>query len=144
MVPEALAAAKALAGEEGVEATVLVLSNPDRLFHEWQRARTAPLRGAPRGSSHLERLVLEHERRASRRHRRGRVEPRTLMARLGARDALRAAWRRPLRTDGASQPEVYAEYGIDPASIVTAALVALGPQRVGRGAARPRHAVTGR
>ena len=42
MVPEALAAADQLAADEGVEATVLVLSSPDRLYRDWQRARTAP------------------------------------------------------------------------------------------------------
>ena len=126
MVPEALAAAEALAGEEGVEATVLVLSSPDRLFHEWQQARTAPLRGAPRGTSHLERLVLEHERE---------LPVVTVvdgsshaLSWLGSALGTRCV---PLGVDRfgqtGSQPEVYAEYGIDPDSIVTAALVALEP-----------------
>ena len=59
MVPEALAAADTLAEDDGVEATVLVLSSPDRLFHDWQQSRTAPLRRVSRTTSHLEQLVVK-------------------------------------------------------------------------------------
>jgi pyruvate dehydrogenase E1 component len=63
IVPEALAASELLAGEEGVEATVLCLSSPDRLYRGWQAASTAPLRGGgPRARSHLQQLVLPGER----------------------------------------------------------------------------------
>src|SRR5262249_58183215 len=49
IVPEALAAAAQLSGDEGVEATVIVLSSPDRLYRGWRDARLRPLRdGSPR------------------------------------------------------------------------------------------------
>ena len=126
MVPETLAAADALAGEEGVEATVVVLSSPDRLFHEWQRSRTAPLRDEPSTPSHLERLIPVSERE---------LPVVTVidgsshaLSWLGSALGTRCV---PLGVDRfgqtGSQPEVYAEYGIDSASIVTAALVALEP-----------------
>jgi len=125
MVPEALAAAELLTADEGVEATVLVLSSPDRLYGDWQRARSAPVRGAPgAGRSHLESLLHEDEQGlpvvtvidgAS--HSLAFVG-----AALGARSVA-------LGVDSfgqtGSQPEVYAAYGIDAASIATAALVAL-------------------
>ena len=50
IVPEALAAAEQLAEEEGVEATVLCLSSPDRLYRDWQASITAP--AARRRGSH--------------------------------------------------------------------------------------------
>ena len=56
--PEALAAATLLAAEEGVEATVLCLSSPDRLYRDWQA--TPRLRRSTvdrRRASHLERLL---------------------------------------------------------------------------------------
>ncbi len=126
MVPETLTAADALAEDEGVEATVVVLSSPDRLFHEWQRNRTAPLRGEPSAPSHLERLVPATERE---------LPVVTVidgsshaLSWLGSALGTRCV---PLGVDRfgqtGSQPELYAEYGIDPASIVTAALVALEP-----------------
>src|SRR5207244_11299593 len=62
IVPEVLAAAEILAEEEGVEATVLCLSSPDRLYRDWQARRAAPLRGTPSETSHLERLVAGDER----------------------------------------------------------------------------------
>ena len=127
MVPEALAAAELLAGEEGVEATVLVLSSPDRLYREWQRAprsrRCAARRAGPRTSSGS---CSPHERGLP-----------VVTVVDGASHAL--AWVGsalgtrcvPLGVDRfgqtGSQPELYAEYGIDADSIVTAALVALEP-----------------
>ena len=62
IVPETLAAAALLAEEEGVEATVLCLSSPDRLYRDWQAQRAAPLRGGTLGASHLERLLTPVER----------------------------------------------------------------------------------
>ena len=127
MVPETLAAAEQLAADEGVEATVLVLSSPSRLYRDWQRSRTAPLRGAatpPR--SHLEGLVRADEHGLP-----------VVTVIDGASHALSfvgaalAARSVPLGVDEfgqtGSQPEVYAAYGIDAAAIATAALVALEP-----------------
>jgi pyruvate dehydrogenase E1 component len=127
MVPETLEAARLLSEDEGVEATVLVLSCPDRLYHEWRRGRVRPLEGggAP-GGSHLDRLVTAEERGApvvtvidAASH---------ALAWLGSALGTRCV---PLGVDRygqtGSQPEVYAAYGIDPAAIVTAALVALEP-----------------
>jgi len=126
MVPEALAAADSLAADDGVDATVIVLSSPDRLYHEWQHARTAPLRGEPTHRSHLEALVPDAERSLpivtvidGSSH---------ALAWLGSALGTRTV---ALGVDRfgqtGSQPEVYAEYEIDAASIVTAALVALEP-----------------
>lgn len=127
IVPEALAAAELLAEEEGVEATVLCLTSPDRLYRGWQAATTAPLRGGgSRAPSHLEQLLLTGER--------GLPVVTVIdgashaLSFLGSALATRCI---PLGVDRfgqtGSQPEVYAEYGIDAASIATAALVALEP-----------------
>jgi pyruvate dehydrogenase E1 component len=127
IVPEALAAATLLAGEEGVDATVLCLSSPDRLYRGWQAAVTAPVRGSSgREAGHLEQLLLPDERGLP-----------VVTVIDGASHALSfvgsALGTRcvPLGVDRfgqtGSQPEVYAEYGIDAAAIVTAALVALEP-----------------
>jgi pyruvate dehydrogenase E1 component len=126
VVPEALAAATLLSEEEGVEATVLCLSSPDRLYRDWQAQRAAPLCGGTLGTSHLERLVASD----------GPGLPVVTvidgashaLAFVGSALGVRSV---PLGVDRfgqtGSQPEVYAEYGIDAASIVTAALVALEP-----------------
>jgi len=127
IVPEVLAAATLLADEEGVDATVLCLSSPDRLYRGWQAAVTAPVRGASgREAGHLEQLLLPNERGLP-----------VVTVIDGASHALSfvgsALGTRcvPLGVDRfgqtGSQPEVYAEYGIDAAAIVTAALVALEP-----------------
>ena len=127
IVPEALAAAELLADEEGVEATVLCLSSPDRLYRGWQAATTAPVRGGgARVRSHLEQLLLPGEQ--------GLPVVTVIdgashaLSFLGSALATRCV---PLGVDRfgqtGSQPEVYAEYGIDTAAIVTAALVALEP-----------------
>ena len=56
--PRRSRAAELLADEEGVEATVLCLSSPDRLYRDWQARRTAPLRRrAGQRPSHLERAA---------------------------------------------------------------------------------------
>jgi pyruvate dehydrogenase E1 component len=127
IVPQALAAAELLADEEGVEATVLCLSSPDRLYHDWQQATTTPLRGGgTRRPSHLEQLLLPDERS---------LPVVTVidgsshaLSFLGSALGTRCV---PLGVDRfgqtGSQPEVYAEYAIDAAAIATAALVALEP-----------------
>lgn len=125
IVPEALAAAEILAEDEGVESTVLCLSSPDRLYRGWQRAATAPLRGgAAPAAGQLGQLLLPDER--------GLPLVTVIdgashaLAFLGSALGTRCI---PLGVDRfgqtGSQPEVYAEYEIDPAAIVTAALVAL-------------------
>jgi pyruvate dehydrogenase E1 component len=105
---------------------VLCLSSPDRLYRDWQARRAAPLRGTPSETSHLERLVAADER--------GLPVVTVIdgashaLAFVGAALGVRSV---ALGVDRfgqtGSQAEVYAEYGIDAASIVTAALVALEP-----------------
>ena len=127
MAPEALAAAELLAEDEGVEATVLCLSSPDRLYHGWRRARTEPVRGAAAvATSHLDALVRSDER--------GLPVVTVIdgsshaLAWLGSALDTRCV---PLGVDAfgqvGSQAEVYAAYGISPEAIATAALVALQP-----------------
>ncbi|HJU46876.1 MAG TPA: 1-deoxy-D-xylulose-5-phosphate synthase N-terminal domain-containing protein [Gaiellaceae bacterium] len=127
LVPEALAAADQLQADEGVHATVLCLSSPDRLYHDWQRARTRPLRdGGAATASHLDTLLLEGER--------GLPVVSVIdgashaLAWLGSALGTRCV---PLGVDRfgqtGSQPELYAEYGIGSEAITTAALAALEP-----------------
>ena len=126
IVPETLVAAELLSQDEGVAATVLCLSSPDRLYRDWQTRRTAPLRGAVAEPSHLEGLLTHAER--------GLPVVTVIdgashaLAFIGSALGARCV---PLGVDRfgqtGSQPEVYAEYGISPDAIVTAALVALEP-----------------
>ncbi len=127
IVPEALRAADLLSNEEGVEATVLCLSSPDRLYRDWQAAATAPLHGhSSRATSHLERLLLPSER--------GLPLVTVIdgsshaLSFLGSALTTRCV---PLGVDRfgqtGSQPELYAAYAIDAAAITTAALTALEP-----------------
>jgi pyruvate dehydrogenase E1 component len=127
IVPEALEAARLLVDDEGVEVTVLLLSSPDRLYHDWQRSRTAPLRNAsPSTISHLDSLVLPSEH--------GLPIVTVIdgsshaLAWLGSALGTRCI---PLGVDNfgqtGSQPELYAAYSIDAAAIATAALAALEP-----------------
>jgi pyruvate dehydrogenase E1 component len=127
IVPEALAAAEQLDEDEGVDATVIVLSSPDRLYRGWREARLRPLRdGSPPASSHLERLLAPEERA-------GPVVTVVdgashALAFLGACLGVRTI---PLGVDSfgqvGSQPAVYEAYGISADAIATAALVALEP-----------------
>ncbi len=126
IVPQALAAADLLAHEEGVQATVLCLSSPDRLYRDWSAGRSAPLRGEPTTPSRLERLLRPDER--------GLPVVTVIdgsshaLSFVGSALGSRAV---ALGVDrfgqAGSQPELYAAYGIDAASITTAALVALEP-----------------
>ena len=61
LVDEALAAAVQLGEEEGIEAWVLNLTSPDRLYREWRASRLAPIADArrPAAPSHLERLLSQ-------------------------------------------------------------------------------------
>jgi pyruvate dehydrogenase E1 component len=64
MAPEALRAAEEL-DDEGVQATVVHLSSPDRTYRSWQRTFAASARTAAvvRRPSHLHRLIPQSERR---------------------------------------------------------------------------------
>jgi pyruvate dehydrogenase E1 component len=125
IVPEALRAAELLADQEGVEALVLCLSSPDRVYRDWRRARTRPLEdGGPPGDSVLDRMLAHGERGLP-----------VVTVIDGASHAL--AWLGsalgtacvPLGVDRfgqtGSQSELYAEYRISAEAIATAALVAL-------------------
>ena len=126
LVPETLAAAELLEEEEGVAATVLCLSSPDRLYRDWRASRIAPLRDGSRpGDCHLERLVPAE---------RGRPVVTVIdgashsLAFLGAALGVRCV---PLGVDTFGQtgslPALYEAYDLSPAAIATAALVALEP-----------------
>ena len=127
IVPQVLEAATLLAEEEGVEATVLCLSSPDRLYHDWQSCRTEPLRGRPARASHLELLLTPVER--------GLPVVTVIdgashaVAFVGAALGTRSV---ALGVDRfgqtGSQSELYAEYEIDANAIVVACLAALEPQ----------------
>jgi len=125
LVPETLAAADLLEAEEGVGATVLCLSSPDRLYRDWRERTLRPLRdgGVERGS-HLERLVPAERRR----------DPVVTIV-DGASHSLAFVGGClgvpcvPLGVDrfgqGGSQPALYEAYDLSPQAIATAALVAL-------------------
>ena len=128
MVPETLAAVEILSEEEGVEAGVICVSSPDRLYRGWRASRLAHLRAltASREPSQLERLVTPAERGVpivsvvdGASH---------SLAFLGSCLGARAV---PLGIDRfgqtGSQPEIYEEYEISPSAIATAALIALEP-----------------
>jgi pyruvate dehydrogenase E1 component len=122
MVPEALEARELLADQEGVGASVLVLSSPDRLYRDWQTSRSRPLRDglAPR-DCHLTRIapaktpvvtVIDGASHA--------------LAWLGSALGVHCV---PLGVDNygevGSPSELYSRHGISPDSIATGALVAL-------------------
>jgi pyruvate dehydrogenase E1 component len=126
IMPEALAAAAQLSADEGVEATVLCLSSPDRLYRDWQASRTEALSGRPSRTSKLESLLQPGERR---------LPVVTVLdgashalafvgAALGSRSIALGVDR---FGQTGSQAELYAEYGIDAEAIVTACLAALEP-----------------
>jgi pyruvate dehydrogenase E1 component len=124
MVPEMLAAADVLADEEGIAATVLVLSSPDRVYRGWRTSRVERPASGSAVSCHLDALVPRDERG-------------TPVVTLIDGHSHALAWLGsaigspcvPLGVDRfgqtGSQPEVYAAYGISTDAIVTAALVAL-------------------
>ena len=126
IMPELLRAADQLSEDEGVEATVLCLSSPDRLYRGWRAARIRPLGGEPPGPSHLDSLVTPYER--------GLPVVTVIdgsshaLAWLGSALGARCV---PLGVDEfgqtGSQRELYGEYGIGAEAVTTAALVALEP-----------------
>ena len=126
MVPETLHAAQLLSEEDGVEATVIAISSPDRLFHDWQRSCTEPVRGHSREPFHLASLLTAQERKLP------SVSvidghPHAL-AWIGSALGTRSV---PLGVtrfgQTGSQPELYREHELDASAIATAALAALEP-----------------
>jgi pyruvate dehydrogenase E1 component len=131
VVPETLQAAELLADQEGVGATILCLSSPDRLYHDWRRSRMQAIEtGRATRACQLDRLLMPDERGLP-----------VVTVIDGASHAL--AWLGsalgvpcvPLGVDrfgqAGGQPSVYAEYSISPDAIATAALVALESQTKG-------------
>jgi pyruvate dehydrogenase E1 component len=127
MTPEALAAAAQLSEHEGVEASVFCLSSPDRLYRDWQQARTVPVRtGGMPAQCHLDRLIRPDER--------GLPVVTVIdgashsLAWLGSALGVRSI---ALGVDRygqtGSQPEVYDAYDISAEAICSAALAALEP-----------------
>jgi pyruvate dehydrogenase E1 component len=126
MTPETLRAAELLEEEEGVGATVVCLSSPDRIYRDWREARLAPLRdiAAPRRETHLERLVPAGER--------GLPVVTVIdgashsLAFIGGCLGVRTV---PLGVDtfgqAGSLADVYEAHDISPEAIATAALIAL-------------------
>jgi pyruvate dehydrogenase E1 component len=128
LVPETLAAADLLEREEGVGATVLCLSSPDRLYRDWRAHRLRPLRDGSIGrTAHLERLLPPERRR----------DPLVTVV-DGASHALAFVGSClgvptvPLGVDrfgqAGSQPALYRAYDLSPEAIVTGALVAAAQQ----------------
>jgi pyruvate dehydrogenase E1 component len=125
VVPETLAAAEVLERDEGVGATVLCLSSPDRLYREWRASKLRPLGDGSVGrSSHLERLLPAERRR----------DPVVTVV-DGASHALAFVGSClgvptvPLGVDrfgqAGSQPALYRAYDLSQGAIVTGALIAL-------------------
>jgi pyruvate dehydrogenase E1 component len=126
IVPEALDAAARLSEDEGVEATVLCLCSPDRLYRDWQASRTEALHGRPTRPSQLESLLAPGER--------GLPVVTVLdgashaLAFVGSALGARSVALGVDRFGQTGSPgELYAEYGIDAEAIVTACLAALEP-----------------
>jgi pyruvate dehydrogenase E1 component len=127
IVPEALRAAELLADEDDVEATILCLSSPDRLYRDWQSSRSEPYRtGRAATPSHVERLLRPDER--------GLPGVTVIdgashaLAWFGSALGVRCV---PLGVDSfgqaGSQQALYNLHGISAEAIATAALVALEP-----------------
>ncbi len=126
VTPEVLLAAERLA-EEGVAATVIDLTSPDRLYQGWRSSLRAAAAAAalPDGIHHLDRIVRDDERAAP-----------IVTVHDGASHAL--AWLGsvygqrvvPVGVDefgqSGSLDELYDLFGFLPDQIVNAALVALG------------------
>jgi pyruvate dehydrogenase E1 component len=126
LVPHALAAAAALEDDEGIGASVVVLTSPDRLYREWSASRRRPLvDGSAPDRAHVHGLfasdggapivsVIDGASHA--------------LAWLGGAVGVRGV---ALGVDQfgqvGSQAAVYEAYGISAAAIETAALVALEP-----------------
>jgi pyruvate dehydrogenase E1 component len=126
LVPQALEAARMLEEHEGVAASVVVLSSPDRLYRGWRAGRLRPLTdGAPPESSHLGTLFAAD---------RGAPVVSVIdgashsLAWLGSALGVRGI---ALGVDRfgqtGSQPAILEAYGLSASAIATAALVALEP-----------------
>ena len=126
LVPQALDAAQILEEDEGVAASVVVLSSPDRLYRGWRDGRLRPLtNGKPPVSSHLDLLFAPD---------RGAPVVTVIdgashsLAWLGGALGVRGV---ALGVDRfgqtGSQPAVFEAYGLSASAITTAALAALEP-----------------
>jgi pyruvate dehydrogenase E1 component len=126
LVPQALEAARMLEEHEGVAASVVVLSSPDRLYRGWRAGRLRPLTdGTPPESSHLGTLFAAD---------RGAPVVSVIdgashsLAWLGGALGVRGI---ALGVDRfgqtGSQPAMLEAYGLSAGAIATAALVALEP-----------------
>ena len=126
LVPQALEAAEILEADEGVGASVIVLSSPDRLYRDWRTGRLRPLNeGAPPTSSHLDALFAAD---------RGAPVVSVIdgashaLAWLGGAVGVRGI---ALGVDRfgqtGSQEAILETYGLSAGAIVTAALAALEP-----------------
>jgi len=126
LVPQALEAAQTLEEDEGVAASVVVLSSPDRLYRGWRQGRLRPLTaGKPPVSSHLDALFAPD---------RGAPLVSVIdgashsLAWLGAALGVRGV---ALGVDRfgqtGSQPALLEAYGLSAGAITTAALAVLDP-----------------
>jgi pyruvate dehydrogenase E1 component len=126
LVPQALEAAQTLEEDEGVAASVVVLSSPDRLYRDWRQGRLRPLTdGGPPVSSHLDALFAPD---------RGAPLVSVIdgashsLAWLGAALGVRGV---ALGVDRfgqtGSQPALLEAYGLSAGAITTAALAVLDP-----------------
>ena len=126
--PRRSQAAELLADEEGVEATVLCLSSPDRLYRDWQARPHRRRCAASRVAAVAPRTARSRPTSAACPSSPSSTARATRSSFVGSALGVRSV---PLGVDRfgqtGRQPEVYAEYGIDAAAIATAALVALEP-----------------
>jgi pyruvate dehydrogenase E1 component len=123
VLPEVLAAAAELA-DEGIAAHVVDVTSLDRLYSAWQRTLRQGVRTATAPSlPGVLRTALSRDR-APRRDRARRRLARHGLDRVGARRAVRAARRRPVRPVRLGA-ELYELHDLLPGSIVNGALAAL-------------------
>jgi pyruvate dehydrogenase E1 component len=126
MIPEAVEAAALLESDDGIAASVLAVTSPDRLYRGWRSRQMAPLANAndPRPASHLE-LLFEDQ-------------PEPIVSVIdGASHSLAflgSALGRKQVTLGVdrfgqsgSLPDVYDAYDLSPDAIASAAIAALSP-----------------
>jgi pyruvate dehydrogenase E1 component len=126
MIPEAIEAAALLESDEGIAASVLAITSPDRLYRGWRSAQMAQLADAHAGraQSHLD-LLFEDQ-------------PEPIVSVIdGASHALAflgsALGRKQVALgvdrfgQSGSLPDVYEEYDLSPDAIASAAVAALCP-----------------
>ena len=127
IVPQALAAAAALAEEEGVAATVICVSSPEPPLPQLAAGPRGAGDGRPRRGAVASRAPARAGARRSARDGDRRRVARPGLARRRARLADGAARRRRLRADGQPAPALRGARDRAQDAIVTAALAALEP-----------------